>query len=85
MWCQVLGSGPGGADSNASVYGGSPHLHGVEAASWQPQSGGAAGFRLSSLDVPVLCTGAVTPFPTPRTAPPDMALGVHFNIFQNIW
>jgi len=43
------------------------------------------GFVLSALDVPVVCTGLATPFPTPRTEPPDMAHGVHFNILNNIW
>ena len=40
---------------------------------------------MSSMDVPVVCTGMATPFPTPRTEPPDMSQGVHFNIFNNIW
>ena len=40
---------------------------------------------MTSLDVPVLCTGKPSPFVTPRTQPPDMSLGVHWNIFQNIW
>ena len=82
-----------------SVYGGSPHLRGVEdahytsAAEVRPEKGGsgvgagagAGGFELTSLDVPVLCTGKATPFVTPRTAPPDMTEGVSWNIFQNIW
>ena len=46
---------------------------------------GLVGINITSLDVPVVCTGAVTPFPSPRTEAPDMTHGVHFNIFQNIW
>ena len=40
---------------------------------------------LSSLDVPLVALGTATPFPTPRTGPPDMHGGTHFNILQNIW
>lgn len=54
------------------------HLRGVEAARWE---GAAGAFTLTSLDVPILCTGKASPFVTPRTKPPDMALGVHWNIF----
>ena len=87
---QVLGSqmdpvdtlGKVGKTEADSVYGGSPHLRGVEAVRWR---GAAGAFTLTSLDVPVLCTGKASPFVTPRTQPPDMALGVHWNIFQNIW
>ena len=43
------------------------------------------GLTLTSLDVPVLCTGRATPFISPRTSPPDMEQGVHWNVFQNIW
>ena len=102
----VLGSGPGGEAHNSSVYGGSPHLRGVEAITWaaSASSGAHAGasastgagadsgasvaeqsFRLTSLDVPIVAAGAATPFVTPRTEPPDMHGGVHFNIFQNLW
>lgn len=87
---QVLGSqmdptdtlGKVGSSSLTSTYGGSPHLRGVEAARW---SGTAGAFSLTSLDVPVLCMGKASPFDTPRTEPPDMRLGVHYNIFQNVW
>jgi hypothetical protein len=87
----VIGSQ--GADRNDSTYGGSPHLRGVEAVSWEPAVNSAAMRKLvgaptlvlSSLDVPILCVGDATPFPTPRTAAPDMTKGVHFNIFNNIW
>lgn len=87
---QVLGSqmdptdtlGKVGSSSLNSTYGGSPHLRGVEAARW---NGTAGAFSLTSLDVPVLCMGKPSPFDTPRTQPPDMKLGVHYNIFQNIW
>ena len=71
-----------GASEAESVFGGSPHLRGVEAARWM----GAAGtLTFTSLDVPILCTGKASPFISPRTAPPDMAQGIHFNIVQNIW
>ena len=70
-----------------SVYGGSPHLRGVEDAHYVDSGSGIGkgGFELTSLDVPVMCTGKATPFPTPRTGPPDMAQGVSWNIFNNIW
>ena len=55
---------------------------GVQAARWQ---GAAGAFTLTSLDVPILCTGKASPFVTPRTQPPDMSKGIHWNIFQNIW
>jgi hypothetical protein len=35
--------------------------------------------------VPILCTGERTPFVTPRAQPPNMSLGVHWNIQQNLW
>jgi hypothetical protein len=76
----VLGSV--GATEETSVFGGSPHLRGVEAAIW---AGAAGTLTFTSLDVPILCTGKASPFISPRTAAPDMARGVHFNIVQNIW
>lgn len=79
----VLGGGPGGGATNASVYGGSPHLRGIERATWTSALGHSAD--ISSLDVPVACLGEPTPFPSPRTAPPNMTAGVHYNIHQNIW
>ena len=90
----VVGSGPGGAAVNKSVYGGSPHLLGVEAVTWagpaimspsRSRSSASAKVNITSLDVPIVCTGTATPFPSPRTGPPDMAQGVHFNIYQNVW
>lgn len=48
-------------------------------------AGSIAGVNITSLDVPIICTGVATPFPSPRTGPPDMSQGVHFNIFNNIW
>ena len=76
-----------GKDYNTTVYGGSPHLRGIEAARWGGGSSGieAATMTLTSLDVPVVALGEVTPFPTPRTEAPDMVKGVHWNIVQNIW
>jgi hypothetical protein len=66
------------------VYGGSPHLRGVESASWEAADG-HSGFTLTSLDVPIMCMGEMTPFVTPRVEHPNMSLGVHWNIVQNIW
>jgi hypothetical protein len=88
----VLGSGEG----NSAIYGGSPHLRGVESVSWSDEkvasrtqaavgAGRPIGFTISSLDVPVISMGRANPFPTPRSAPPDMSHGVHFNIHQNLW
>eukprot|EP01079_Euglenida_sp_SAG-EU17-18_P006387 gene6387-1139_t len=71
----------GGTDLD-SVYGGSPHLRGAEAVTWKGDQGQV---RLTSLDVPIVCVGKPTPFTTPRNEPPDMAFGVHFNLYQNIW
>ena len=76
-----------------SQYGGSPHLRGAESAHYtgaNPKTSGGArrcagGFELTSLDVPVVCTGRATPFVTPRTEAPDMTEGVSWNIHQNIW
>ena len=65
-----------------TVYGGSPHLRGVEAAYWTGEAGSAS---FTSLDVPILSTGLASPFPTPRTSPPNMSQGIHWNIFNNIW
>jgi hypothetical protein len=74
--------GAAGATEETSVFGGSPHLRGVEAAIW---AGAAGTLTFTSLDVPILCVGKASPFVSPRTAAPDMARGVHFNIVQNIW
>ena len=72
----VVGAGPGGSSYNTSSYGGSPHLRGVDAVTWRasPQATAAAAqmqpkfaINITSLDVPVVCTGAPTPFPSPRT------------------
>eukprot|EP01052_Picozoa_sp_SAG31_P022598 SAG31_NODE_1804_length_7234_cov_3.340855_5_plen_463_part_00 len=73
----VLGSV--GEDYLSSTYGGSPHLRGVEFVKWKGPKG---QFTLSSLDVPIICTGAPTPFVAPRTGQPDMSKGVHYNIFR---
>ena len=82
----VLGEVGKGSDPRSvylnSVYGGSPHLRGVEAAHWAE---GGSGVEFSSKDVPVICTGRATPFPTPRTGPPNMTQGVSWNIFNSIW
>lgn len=40
------------------VYGGSPHMRGVESAQWKGNKG---GFVISSLDVPILVTGMCAP------------------------
>lgn len=90
----VLGAG-GAAAGPAAVFGGSPHLRGVEAVSWSRQPAAVAesvasaapppGFTVVSLDVPVVSVGTASPFPTPRASPPDMSLGVHYNIQNNIW
>ena len=71
-----------GSSVETSVYGGSPHLRGVEAVSWRGREG---ELTMTSLDVPIVCFGEPSPFPTPRTGPPDMEKGVHFNVLNNIW
>ena len=71
-----------GPNVTESVFGGSPHLRGVEAARWV---GNAGTLTFTSLDVPILCTGKASPFISPRTAQPNMTEGIHFNIVQNIW
>ena len=89
----VLGKLIEGRDPRAtyldSVYGGSPHLRGVDDAHYTESDGhggsDGVGFELTSMDVPVMCAGKATPFPTPRTGPPDMAHGVSWNIYQNMW
>ena len=74
--------GAAGDSLETAVFGGSPHLRGVEAATW---TGAAGTLTFTSLDVPIMCLGEASPFVSPRTAAPDMARGVHFNIVQNIW
>lgn len=73
-----------------SEYGGSPHLRGVESVHYTGVettnvSRLSNGFKLTSLDVPVICAGRPTPFVTPRTQPPDMTAGVSWNIQNNLW
>ena len=66
--------------------GGAPHTRCVSGVRWQAQGGkGAPSMWLSSKDVPCICTGTPTPFPTPRNEPPKMADGVSYNIYNNIW
>ena len=67
--------------------GGAPHTRCVSGVRWQAVGGGegAPSMWLSSKDVPCVCTGTPTPFPTPRNEPPDMADGVSYNIYNNIW
>lgn len=85
----VIGKRGNGSDPMSiyltSEYGGSPHLRGVEAAHYSDETADGGAFELTSLDVPVMCTGKATPFVTPRTEPPDMAEGVSWNVYQNIW
>merc|ERR1712019_220651 len=79
----VLGRKGKMADGSDWVFGGSPHLRGVEKVRW---AGNTGQFVLSSLDVPIVCAGLMTPFPTPRLHAPSInQQGVHFNIFNNIW
>jgi len=83
----VLGSegiDPTNVVGSSDVYGGSPHLRGVEVASWSSPTSKLA-LRLTSLDVPIMSVGAANPFPSPRTEAPDMSKGVHWNLFQNLW
>lgn len=71
-----------------ATYGGSPHLRGIEFANWTTPADAAgpkSSLSLSSLDVPIACLGTPSPFPTPRTAAPDMDQGVAFNIQNQIW
>jgi hypothetical protein len=78
--------GKKGADEKSSIYGGSPHLHGVEAVEWGTSAAAnGPSFVISSLDVPIVSTGIASPFVSPRTEAPDMRGGVHYNILQNIW
>jgi len=86
---QVLGSSMDptdtfGSQGNGSLYGGSPHLKGIESASATAAETSEV-FTVSSLDVPVVAIGSATPFPTPRNQAPDMTYGISYNIFQNIW
>jgi hypothetical protein len=68
--------------------GGAPHTRCVSGVRWQgaAAAGGssvqAPSMRLSSKDVPCVCTGTPTPFPTPRNEPPKMADGVSYNICE---
>jgi hypothetical protein len=99
---RVLGSttdpldvlGTPGSTANDTVYGGSPHMRGVEEMAWIAAasggkgngSGEAASLRLSSLDVPIASIGAPSAFPTPRDRAPDPDRdGVHWNIHNNVW
>ena len=86
--------GKEGKDDASTIYGGSPHLHGVESIHWHKSNNTesdavyadeGSSFVLSSLDVPIVSTGTASPFISPRTRKPDMDGGVHYNIFQNIW
>ena len=66
--------------------GGAPHTRCVSGVRWQAEGGkDAPSMWLSSKDVPCVCTGTPTPFPTPRNEPPNMADGVSYNIYNNIW
>jgi hypothetical protein len=66
--------------------GGAPHTRCVSGVRWQADGGeDAPSMWLSSKDVPCVCTGTPTPFPTPRNEPPNMADGVSYNIYNNIW
>jgi len=71
--------------------GGAPHTRCVSGVQWQAAGPRRAAterspsMNLRSKDVPCICTGTPTPFPTPRNAPPNMADGISYNIFNNIW
>jgi hypothetical protein len=61
--------------------GGAPHTRCVSGVRWESSAGGPS-MRLSSKDVPCICTGTPTPFPTPRNEAPKMADGVSYNIYK---
>ena len=85
----VDGNGSGGAPhtrcvSGVTHYG--PRYTGTGTDAGPELGLGSTGaLTLTSADVPCLSTGAASPFPTPRDTPPDMRLGVSYNVFNNIW
>jgi hypothetical protein len=84
----VQGHGSGGAPHTRCISGvvrdGARHGQVTNTA---PRSAHAADgvFTLSSADVPCVSTGEPSPFPTPIDGVPDMAMGVAYNVFNNIW
>lgn len=73
---------PADVFGSEGVYGGSPHMRGVQSVSWVGIQG---RLLLESPDVPIVVPGTPTPFVTPRTEQPNMTKGVNFNVYNNIW
>lgn len=63
---------------------GSQHQHGIQTGLHYIVAGDTQ-LSIHSLDAGVVMPGAPTPFPTPLQQQPDMSLGFHFNLVNNIW
>jgi len=66
------------------ITNGSRHLHGIgDGISYTDETSNRF-LSIISFDSGLVCWGAPTPFPTPRTEP-NLNLGASFALFDNIW
>lgn len=75
-------------DPTSVVTHGGVHLHTLGPYGFAQYTGPEGTLTLSSLDVPILSAGLMTPFPTPgdnSSLPENMKGGMHFNLHNNIW
>ena len=75
-------------DPTQVVTHGATHLHAMGPDGAMVYSGPDGNLTIASLDVPVVSTGILSPFPTPgenATIAANMAEGMHWNVENNIW
>ena len=75
-------------DPTQVVTHGATHLHAMGPDGAMVYSGPDGNLTIASLDVPVVSTGILSPFPTPgenATIAASMAEGMHWNVENNIW
>jgi hypothetical protein len=67
---------------------GATHLHAMGADGAMVYSGPDGKLTIASLDVPVLSTGILSPFPTPgdnSSIASTLIQGMHWNVQNNVW
>ena len=75
-------------DPTDVVAHGATHLHAMGADGAMVYDGKDGHLSIASLDVPVVSTGLLSPFPTPgdnTTIAGTLELGMHWNVQNNVW
>ena len=74
-----------GIDPMKVVTHGAVHLHSLGPLSTIEYHDNNENIILTSLDVPIVSAGLLSPFPTPGNWTIDLSNGMHYNLQNNIW